>query len=76
MKGSIVFSAGTDNQATAFNGKSEEAAPSGLLVGTGLIRKTVKENNTEKEVVVLLCIWKWEPGGVHPMRRIRLTAMQ
>lgn len=50
-KGSIVFSAGTDNQATAFNGKSEEAAPSGLLVGTGLIRKTVKENNTEKEVV-------------------------
>lgn len=50
-KGSIVFSAGTDHQATAFNGKSEEAAPSGLLVGTGLIRKTVKENNTEKEVV-------------------------
>lgn len=50
-KGSIVFSAGTDNQATAFNGKSEEAAPGGLLVGTGLIRKTVKENNTEKEVV-------------------------
>ena len=50
-KGSIVFSADTDNQATAFNGKSEEAAPSGLLVGTGLIRKTVKENNTEKEVV-------------------------
>lgn len=50
-KGSIVFSAGTDNQATAFNGKSEEAAPSGLLVGMGLIRKTVKENNTEKEVV-------------------------
>lgn len=50
-KGSIVFSAGTDNQGTAFNGKSEETAPSGLLVGTGLIRKTVKENNTEKEVV-------------------------
>ena len=50
-KGSIVFSADTDNQATAFNGKSEEAAPSGLLVGTGLIRKTVKENNTEKDVV-------------------------
>ena len=50
-KGSIVFSAGTDHQATAFNGKSEEAAPSGLLVGTGLIRKTVKENNTEKDVV-------------------------
>ena len=50
-KGSIVFSASTDNHATAFNGKSEEAAPSGLLVGTGLIRKTVKENNTEKEVV-------------------------
>lgn len=50
-KGSIVFSAGTDNPATAFNGKSEEAAPGGLLVGTGLIRKTVKENNTEKEVV-------------------------
>lgn len=50
-KGSIVFSAGTDHQATAFNGKSEEAAPGGLLVGTGLIRKTVKENNTEKEVV-------------------------
>ncbi len=50
-KDSIVFSAGTDNPATAFNGKSEEAAPSGLLVGTGLIRKTVKENNTEKEVV-------------------------
>ena len=50
-KGSIVFSAGTDHQATAFNGKSEEAVPSGLLVGTGLIRKTVKENNTEKEVV-------------------------
>lgn len=50
-KGSIVFSASTDHHATAFNGKSEEAAPSGLLVGTGLIRKTVKENNTEKEVV-------------------------
>lgn len=50
-KGSIVFSAGTDHQATAFNGKSEEAAPSGLLVGTGLIRKTLKENNTEKDVV-------------------------
>lgn len=50
-KGSIAFSAGTDNQATAFNGKSEETAPSGLLVGTGLIRKTVKENNTEKDVV-------------------------
>lgn len=50
-KGSIVFSAGTDHQATAFNGKSEETAPSGLLVGTGLIRKTVKENNTEKDVV-------------------------
>lgn len=50
-KGSIVFLAGTDNPATAFNGKSEEAAPGGLLVGTGLIRKTVKENNTEKEVV-------------------------
>ena len=50
-KGSIVFSAGTDHQATAFNGKSKEAAPSGLLVGTGLIRKTVKENNTEKDVV-------------------------
>lgn len=50
-KGSIVFSAGTDNPVTAFNGKSEETAPSGLLVGTGLIRKTVKENNTEKEVV-------------------------
>ena len=50
-KGSIVFSAGTDNPVTAFNGKSEEAAPSGLLVGTGLIRKTVKENNTEKDVV-------------------------
>ena len=50
-KGSIVFSAGTDHQATAFNGKSEEAAPGGLLVGTGLIRKTVKENNTEKDVV-------------------------
>lgn len=41
-KGSIVFSAGTDNQATAFNGKSEEAAPSGLLVGTGLIKKNSK----------------------------------
>lgn len=50
-KGSIVFSAGTDHPATAFNGKSEEAAPGGLLVGTGLIRKTVKENNTEKDVV-------------------------
>ena len=50
-KDSIVFSAGTDNQATVFNGKSEKNATSGLLVGTGLIRKTVKENNTEKEVV-------------------------
>lgn len=44
-KDSIVFSAGTDNQATVFNGKSEKNATSGLLVGTGLIR------NTEKEVV-------------------------
>ena len=50
-KGSIVFSAGTDNPATVFKGKSEQNATSGLLVGTGLIRKTVKENNTEKEVV-------------------------
>ena len=50
-KDSIVFSASTDNQATVFNGKSEKNATSGLLVGTGLIRKTVKENNTEKEVV-------------------------
>ena len=50
-KGSIVFSADTDNQATVFNGKSEKNATSGLLVGTGLIRKTVEENNTEKEVV-------------------------
>ena len=50
-KDSIVFSAGTDNQATVFNGKSEKNAISGLLVGTGLIRNTVKENNAEKEVV-------------------------
>ena len=50
-KDSIVFSAGTDNQATVFNGKSEKNATSGLLVGTGLIRNIVKENNTEKEVV-------------------------
>ena len=50
-KDSIVFSTGTDNQATAFNGKLDKDTPSGLLVGTGLIRKTVKENNTEKEVV-------------------------
>ena len=45
---SIVFSAGTDNQATVFNGKSEKNATSGLLVGTGLIRKTVQENHTER----------------------------
>ena len=50
-KDSIVFSVGTDNKATILTGKSAKDTPSGLLVGTGLIKETVKENNIEKEVV-------------------------
>ena len=46
-KDSIVFSNGTDNKANTFNGKSTKDAPSGLLVGTGLIKVT----QSGKEVV-------------------------
>lgn len=49
-KDSIVFST-SYNKATNLTGKSAKDVPSGLLVGTGLIKETVKENNTEKEVV-------------------------
>ena len=49
-KDSIVFST-SDNKATTLTGKSAKDVPSGLLVGTGLIKETVKENNIEKEVV-------------------------
>ena len=49
-KDSIVFFT-SDNKATTLTGKSAKDVPSGLLVGTGLIKETVKENNTEKEVV-------------------------
>ena len=37
---SIVFSNGTDNKANTFTGTSTKVAPSGLLVGTGLIKVT------------------------------------
>ena len=46
-KGSIVFSNDTDNKANTFTGKSTKDAPSGLLVGTGLIKVT----RSGKEVV-------------------------
>ena len=49
-KDSIVFFT-SDNKATTLTGKSAKDVPSGLLVGTGLIKETVKENNIEKEVV-------------------------
>ena len=39
-KDSIVFSTSTDNKANIFTGISTENAPSGLLVGTGLIKVT------------------------------------
>lgn len=50
---SIVFSNGTDNKANNFTGKSTENAPSGLLVGTGLIKVTQSGNEVVESALYL-----------------------
>ena len=55
---SIVFSNGTDNKANNFTGKSTENAPSGLLVGTGLIKVTQSgEEVVESALYLEAGIW-------------------
>ena len=50
---SIVFSNGTDNKANTFTGTSTKDAPSGLLVGTGLIKVTQSGNEVVESALYL-----------------------
>lgn len=50
---SIVFSNGTDNKANNFTGKSTKDVPSGLLVGTGLIKVTQSGNEVVESALYL-----------------------
>ena len=52
-KDSIVFSKGTDNKANTFTGISTKDAPSGLLVGTGLIKVTQSRNEVVESALYL-----------------------
>nr|WP_296047959.1 hypothetical protein [uncultured Blautia sp.] len=52
-KDSIVFSKGTDNKANTFTGISTKDAPSGLLVGTGLIKVTQSGNEVVESALYL-----------------------
>ena len=50
---SILFSTSTDNKANTFTGTSTENAPSGLLVGTGLIKITQSGNEVVESALYL-----------------------
>ena len=52
-KDSIVFSKGTDNKANTFTGISRKDVPSGLLVGTGLIKVTQSGNEVVESALYL-----------------------
>lgn len=52
-KDSLVFSTSTDNKANTFTGKSSQASPSGLLVGTGLIKVTKSGNEVVESALYL-----------------------
>ena len=52
-KDSIVFSKDTNNKANTFIGKSSQTSPSGLLVGTGLIKVTQSGNEVVESALYL-----------------------
>lgn len=52
-KDSILFLTSTDNKANTFNGKSSQTSPSGLLVGTGLIKVTQSGNEVVESALYL-----------------------
>ena len=52
-KDSIVFSTSTDIKANTFIGKSSQTSPSGLLVGTGLIKVTQSGNEVVESALYL-----------------------
>ena len=54
---SIVFK--TENKATTFTGKTTKEAPSGLLVGTGLIKKVTQSGNEVVESALYLEAGTW-----------------
>ena len=56
---SIVFSKDTDNKANTFTGISTKDAPSGLLVGTGLIKKVTQSGTEVVESALYLEAGTW-----------------
>lgn len=52
-KDSILFLTSTDNKANTFTGKSSQTSPSGLLVGTGLIKVTQSGNEVVESALYL-----------------------
>ncbi len=71
---SIVFSNGTDNKANTFTGTSTKDAPSGLLVGTGLIKVTQSgEEVVESALYLEAGTWETAPDAAYKIDNDAVT---